>query len=340
MKILYKIEISFVPVVFALFLGACTVVAPILPEQLGTSTIPDDFLSELKQINDYPFYVAYYVGDYGFDAYLESGVYPLASQQIKYEQRYACSCFYASGDSPIFGRNFDWYEHPVLLLITDPPGGYRSVSMVDISYLGYDREFTPFDDPEGLRSAPFYPFDGMNEHGLAVGMMAVGQAAGVIDPDRPTLDSLEIMRLILDHARDLSEALDLLADYNVDFGSVPVHYLIADHSGNSVVVEYIDNELVVVGGKKPYQAATNFILSEVQLEDVESHDYRYNTLIRVLSKLEGRVEEDFAMDLLADVSQGGGETATRWSVVYDLDDLSVTAAINRDYRQLYNFTID
>ena len=36
----------------------------------------------------------------------------------------------------LLGRNFDWYEHPALILFTDPPDGYASVSMVDISYLG------------------------------------------------------------------------------------------------------------------------------------------------------------------------------------------------------------
>ena len=38
----------------------------------------------------------------------------------------------------LYGRNFDWQYSPALLLFTDPPDGYASVSMVDIAYLGFD----------------------------------------------------------------------------------------------------------------------------------------------------------------------------------------------------------
>ena len=34
------------------------------------------------------------------------------------------------------GRNFDFDDHPALLLHHRPPGAYRSVSLVDIAYLG------------------------------------------------------------------------------------------------------------------------------------------------------------------------------------------------------------
>ena len=35
-----------------------------------------------------------------------------------------------------YGRNFDWEFSPALLLFTDPPDGYASVSMVDLTFLG------------------------------------------------------------------------------------------------------------------------------------------------------------------------------------------------------------
>ena len=35
----------------------------------------------------------------------------------------------------VYGRNFDWQYSPALLLFTNPPDGYASVSMVDIEYL-------------------------------------------------------------------------------------------------------------------------------------------------------------------------------------------------------------
>ena len=60
--------------------------------------------------------------------------------------------------------------NPALVLHTDPPGGTATVSVVDISYLGYDRaNLAGLDTPAGRRAllrAPLLPFDGMNQHGL------------------------------------------------------------------------------------------------------------------------------------------------------------------------------
>ncbi len=133
--------------------------------------------------------------------------------------------------------------------------------MVDISYLGYDRQHSPLDDPQALLRAPYLPFDGMNEHGLAVGMMSVSHAEGGVDKEKFTLDELELIRLMLDYARDVPEALDLLEDFNIDFGSVPVHFLLADASGNSAVVEYLAGVPVVVKSAQPWQVATNFLIT-------------------------------------------------------------------------------
>ena len=50
---------------------------------------------------------------------------------------------WAIPDDRLFGRNFDWRYSPALLLFTDRPaaGGYASVSMVDIAYLGFDDRY-------------------------------------------------------------------------------------------------------------------------------------------------------------------------------------------------------
>jgi hypothetical protein len=42
----------------------------------------------------------------------------------------------------LFGRNFDYYYSPALLLFTRPPAGYASVSMVDLAVVGFGWSFT------------------------------------------------------------------------------------------------------------------------------------------------------------------------------------------------------
>ena len=312
---------------------------PVLVTKPGTVVLPDQ-LSELKQISKYPFYELHYVGDYGFAEYLQTGQYPAFSQIPSFSSSFACSGFAAFGETEqaIFGRNFDWHEHPALILITDPPDGYASVSMVDISYLGYDAENTPLADPQGLVNAPYLPFDGMNEQGFAVGMMAVGHAEGGDDPNKITLDSLELIRLMLDYAGNVPQALTLITDFNVDFGSVPIHYLLADRSGNTAVVEYLDGEAVVVQTQDNWQVSTNFILSEENPSGADSSCWRYNHITQTLSDADGRLDESSGMQLLREVSQGG-EMGTRWSMIYDLTTLNIFVAINGDFGQVHEFSL-
>ena len=307
------------------------------PAPVIESNLPA-FIADLKRVSEgYPFYELHYEGGYGFAEYLETGIYPNQTIAASREPTYACSCFAAYGDpeSPVFGRNFDWHEHPALILFTDPPDGYASVSMVDISYLDYDLEHTPLDDPEGLRDAPYLPFDGMNENGLAVGMMAVGHAEGGSDPRKQTLDSLELIRLMLDYARNVPEALEMIGEYNVDFGSVPIHYLLADRSGEAAVVEYLDGEPRVIRMDGDWQVSTNFILSEEMPSGADSSCWRYNHLTRSLEDSTDRMSTAEGMRLLHEVSQEN----TRWSMIYSLADLKITAAINGDYDQVYEFTL-
>ena len=65
---------------------------------------------------------------------------------------WACTTYTAhtpQGET-LLARNFDWYRHPAMLLFTDPPDGYASASMVDLSYLGFDGPITPGDTLDSL----------------------------------------------------------------------------------------------------------------------------------------------------------------------------------------------
>lgn len=327
---------KFLLIILVLLISGCRGTDVGISAPVEEAMLPD-FAAELWQVSDYPFYELHYQGGYGFAEYLDTGIYPSQVENVSYRPAFACSGFAAFGDPdvPIFGRNFDWHEHPALILFTKPPDGYASVSMVDISYLGYDSEHTPLDDPEGLRDAPYLPFDGMNEHGLAVGMMAVGHSDGGTDPEKRTLDSLEVIRLLLDYTREVDESLALMSEYNVDFGTVPIHYFLADQSGNAAVVEYLDGEPIVVRTDGSWQVSTNFLLTEEQPRGADSSCWRYNHLARSLAEASGNMNENNSMSLLQEVSQKN----TRWSLVYNLKDLTISAAINSDFDQTYEFTL-
>jgi hypothetical protein len=236
----------------------------------------------------------------------------------------------------VLGRNFDWHNRQTLLLFTHPPEGYASVSMVDVSYLGFPADNASWADRATLFDAPFLPFDGLNERGVAVGMMAVSRARDGNDEERVTISSLNAIRLVLDYAGSVEEAIDLLSAYRVDFGDgPPLHYLIADAAGHSAVIEYVDGEMTVLHNETPWQVSTNFVIAQEKPEGADSRCWRYNAAYETLEKAVGAMSGAEAMALLAEVSQAN----TMWSVVYDLADGEIEVAVGREYDRIRAFRL-
>jgi hypothetical protein len=301
-------------------------------------------LGSLQKVAEYPFYVMHYEGSYEDlrDEDLAQG--EQSSTWLSTRRNWACSLFASLGDpaNGLFGRNFDWRYSPALLLFTDPPDGYASVTMVDITYLGFEgtraQQLTdlPLKERRPLLDAPRWPFDGMNEHGLAVGMAAVPSSSVPADPGKPTIGSLQAIREMLDHAKDVDEATELLGDHNIDMSGGPaIHYLIADPSGKAALVEFVEGEMVVVPNAKSWHQATNFLQSAVG-EAVRGECERYDKISAFLSSANGKISVQEAMMLLSSVAQSN----TQWSVVYEMNTGDVNIVLGSGWDNVHVFHLD
>lgn len=299
-------------------------------------------LSSLQKVDEYPLYVMTYTGAYHQRAENSS---PENSTVLSASPpSWACSLFTVllNEDHLLYGRNFDWQFSPALLLFTDPPDGYASVSMVDIEYLGFDSAAVgditdlPIDERTELLDTPYLPFDGMNEHGLAIGMAAVPSGRMQPDVHKETIGSLGIIRQMLDHARNVDEAINIMKSYNIDFtGGPSLHYLMADARGKSVLVEYYDGEMQVIGSEEPWNIATNFLRSSVD-DPADGNYWRYNKINARLTATNGQIDAQAAMQLLANVAQNN----TQWSVVYQMNTGVIKVAMGQQYRDVHQFQLD
>jgi choloylglycine hydrolase len=307
------------------------------PDQIST-------LSSLEKIDDYPLYTMNYQGFYNQQGAFSrfSGKSDNKSMISSKEPAWACSLFAALGTEEEFkfGRNFDWEYSPGLLLFTNPPGGYDSVSMVDIAYLDFEiYELVQLEEMElaeltPLLDAPYWPFDGMNEHGLAIGMAAVPSAQLEFDPQKMSVGSLEIMRLILDNAADIQEAVSIMDSYNIDFqGGPDLHYLIADQSGNAVLIEFFNGEMQVIPNDNPWHQATNFLFSANN--ETQGQCARYDKISKSLTENDGNLGPEYASELLSSVSQNN----TQWSVVYNLHTRDIHVIMGRQFEQSHKFQL-
>jgi hypothetical protein len=254
------------------------------------------------------------------------------------DSAWGCTCFAAYGNpaDPHFGRNFDWRDCIPLLLFTNPPNGYASVSIVDLEYLGYNRANLPDGggDKTALLQTPWYPFDGMNEKGVTVGMMAVPTAQAPYDPKKISLGELGTIRLILDFASSTDEAIALLGQYNHRVEDPPVHYLIADAGGHSAVIEYINGTMSVLKNSEPWHVSTNFIITGSGAPAV-APCWRYNTAYSELKSVSGVITSEGAMGLLSKVSQ----SSTIWSVVYGIKAGTVHVATGKKFGAALTFNV-
>jgi predicted choloylglycine hydrolase len=320
-------------------------------------------LRSIQKIDEYGFYTMEYSVDYGFDEFLELGA-SNDTELIQFvmgrlmrgfpveitETKLSCSTFNAATPDGefVFGRNFDMGYSPSILVRTKPDDGYESISMVNLAFLGYKDDYMPdsFIDRMAALAAPYVPLDGINEKGLSVGILMLPGEPTNQETDKIDITSTTAIRLILDNAATVDEAVDLLKNYDMhDSANACYHYQIADANGKSVIIEYVDNEMQVLKAETNYQACTNFYLTPGEMYEVGDGQDRYKILMESLEKQNGILTKD-AMGLLESVKmvdildkKSGILYNTQWSAVYNNSKMSVDICIGMKYDKVYNFEI-
>ncbi|GLZ06970.1 hypothetical protein Acsp03_44360 [Actinomadura sp. NBRC 104412] len=248
---------------------------------------------------------------------------------------FACSLFVATRGprGPLFGRNFDWAPNAAMLVTNRPPRGPTSVSLVDLSYVAVTPQeaMRARNDPavqRKLLQAVKLPFDGLNEHGLAIGFAQVPAAQPPRVPNRPTVGSARIQRLVLDQARTVDQAIAIFGRYNVEFppDEPALHYLLADATGQAAAIEFVNGRMHVI--RDAPHAITNFVLTGT----TDRKDLRYRTIASKQTN-KGSLNPTQAMDLLSEVAQ----RHTRWSAVYELTQGTLHLTLDRDYSKRHTF---
>lgn len=330
-------------------------------------------------------------GDYSFDEFLSQGGASNDAELISFVTRsitkgiipmhiktssIACSAFTAdtqSGDR-VFGRNYDFSATNTAIVYTNPgEGRHASYSTIDLSFLGLDadKDVETISQKILTLAAPYVPLDGINDAGVACGIFMSYQGEGKGTPtdtqtDRPDITSTTLLRLILDYADSVEDAVALAQQYDLhDSASSCFHYMVADSTGRSAILEWVGtdadhdadgaqrqlnvlwNDTDALSDSADWQVVTNFIKTPGYYDgttaEMKGLD-RYEHLAAALRETDGIVaDKDAAMDLLASVGRrtwnnDDSNSNTVHSVVYDLTDKSVLWVGNEHYgEEAYTF---
>ena len=230
-------------------------------------------------------------------------------------------------------------------------------------------------------AAPYAPLDGINDAGVSCGIYMTYQGGDETvstdqNTDKPDFTSTTLLRLILDYADNVQEAVEIASSYDLhDSAKTSYHYMVADASGKSAILEWVagtdatDNdgskrELKVtyndddahIGDAEAasdYQVITNFVIQPGYYdgsapEEKKGYD-RYVRIYEELDKTNGVVkDEQAAMDVLSIVGRRTWDNdddngCTVHSVVYNLTDKTMLWVPNENYTDssaVFQFSFD
>lgn len=287
-----------------------------------------------------------------------------------------CSSFTATAENgdALFARNYDFSKTNAMLVFTEAnEGRHATISTVDLQFLGIDvdQNMTGLMDKVICLAAPYAPLDGVNDAGVSCGIYMTYQGgeetvATSQDTDKPDFTSTTLLRLILDYADNVEEAVEIASRYDLhDSANTSYHYMVADATGKSAILEWTNDSAVDttdndgsqrtlkvvyndqdsdIGEREAasnYQVVTNFVLQPGYYEGVPAENKkgadRYDRLYEELQATDGVVaDEQAAMDILQTVGRRGWDnddknSCTVHSAVYNLTQKTVLWVTNENY---------
>ncbi len=315
-------------------------------------------INSIKKLSEYkPIYYMEIDGDYHFEEFLKAGgastdkaVSAFLAKCISKgfykvdvkEQGPACSTISAMSPegAHVWGRNFDWSDSIPIIVKNTPKDGYSSISTCEFRNINSSKDALPEDiTNKMLAIASLYvPMDGINEAGLCVADLEVNEGGMfTIDTKKPNLTITTAIRLLLNKASNVEEAIDLLMDYDIfASGGISHHLSISDAGGASVVVEFINGEITVVSTN----AVTNFnIANRNTAAGGEGAQRRYEYLISLYNDYNGILSKEQIKDALLQVAQYNDDYTTQWSIVFEDNNSTVHYYFDSDFENEFKFSI-
>jgi len=257
----------------------------------------------------------------------------LYSRLLQYERFYALTDFetygddipvdgcslasYDNGRQHLVGRNFDNFsDRPHYFALAQMEGCYRV-----IGHAVYDLYY--------------WVADGVNEKGLSISQASNGEEYFWQDPYpyEPAVFSSKMARIVMDTCSTVDEALRVIGSVRIWFPNQGLHWLIADASGRSVIVEFdLNRNMVALEKSGPYELATNTALQKGE-DYVMQHCWRYRTAKPMLEA--GVNSSDEMFNVMRAVRATSGAARTLWTSVIDLRRLTYEIRYFKEYERRY-----
>lgn len=312
----------------------------------------------IEKITD-DFYSMEYKGNYGFNVFLKQGGADSDKELLEYitEELYhgiydvdmenfnfGCSTLSVMNEEgeALLGRNFDYPDCKSMVVTTRPKNGYDSISTCDLKFLGIGSRWdeTKLLDKLIAVASVYLPVDGMNEKGVCIAVLTISDGSTTNqNTDKPDITTTTAIRLVLDYAANVDEAIALLEQYDMHASlNKQFKFTISDASGKTVNVEYINNEMQVTEAKY----ASNFYQTPGDYYGIgiSQPDGRYEVLRKAYEECGGVMDNDKLMKTMEMASQKYfHHNHTQWTAVFHTKELKAEYCHHENFEVKYEFSL-
>lgn len=375
MKLLYKVLIGVGVAVVAVAAAGVGTLYGIWGKELNSISSIKEIIPAHESNKAGKVYEMTMDGGYYFDEFIEQGGVSNDDDLIQFivdnitkgiipismkAPEVGCSSFTVIDENGnnLFGRNYDFASTSSLILHTNPGNGrHASISSVDLQFLGLGDGIDGLMDKLTAIAAAYAPLDGMNDAGVSCGIYMSYQGPGDESystdqqTDKPDLTSTTMLRMILDYADDVDEAVELVNKYDFhDSANSSFHYMVADKSGKSAILEWVnedatdstdidgtkrvlkvyyndqDEKLGEDEAKNNFQYITNFIVTpgyyanenQEDMKGLDRYNYIKNTINPDGTNSEGKFTKEKSLNLLKDLGR------RKWNQTVGSDSNNIT----------------
>lgn len=375
MKLLYKVLIGVGVAVVAVAAAGVGTLYGIWGKELNSISSIKEIIPAHESNKAGKVYEMTMDGGYYFDEFIEQGGVSNDDDLIQFivdnitkgiipismkAPEVGCSSFTVIDENGnnLFGRNYDFASTSSLILHTNPGNGrHASISSVDLQFLGLGDGIDGLMDKLTAIAAAYAPLDGMNDVGVSCGIYMSYQGPGDESystdqqTDKPDLTSTTMLRMILDYADDVDEAVALVEKYDFhDSANSSFHYMVADKSGKSAILEWVnedatdstdidgtkrvlkvyyndqDETLGEDEAKNNFQYITNFIVTpgyyanetQEDMKGLDRYNYIKNTINPDGTNTEGKFTKEKSLNLLKDLGR------RKWNQTVGSDSNNIT----------------
>lgn len=251
---------------------------------------------------------------------------------------FACTTFFINKNGQlVFGRNYDWITGNGIVCTNQRGLSKTSAKTKDGGTISWVSKYGSITFNQYGKE---FPTGGMNEKGLVVELMWLDGTKYPAADNRPAVDVLQWIQYQLDNCSTVDELI--ATDNHVRIASKenpPLHYLVADATGNVATIEFLDGKMKVhKGSDLPFPVLTNddYASSLEQTKSAttssagSSMSFTNNSIDR-FAKACTMVNQfqrgaitgsaiDYSFTILDKVAQG---SHTKWSIVYDLSNKKI-----------------